>query len=1049
MSFGFGVGDFLATLQLADDLKKRFAQAPSGFKAISADVKSLWALLHDLNDIPNEGLSMPQRMELDIIVQRGREVLLEIEHKLSKYNVLAFASSDWRTKAVRAWSRVKWDPAEVDSMRNRITYCLSLWNLVMGKINQDLTSEIGAGIQSIKGHHDMQQRNETLAWICPVDAAEQQHRILSSRCEGTGQWFFKSEPFVRWISDEKSKALLCTGAPGAGKTVLSSIVVDHLQQELGSNGSVAIARYLLPPRLTPLSKENVEKIFDVVVSECSEVLLVIDALDECTDVYVRRQFLAWARKLLDLGGRTKVKLLATARPGDYFGTLLTRGITLEIQASRDDMESFLDGGLDYLPNFLRRKPELWEYIRNQILESAGGQFLLVRLYYNLILDKKNEKRVRALGSQFQSGSGAYDHAYDETLKRINLQSPFSRDLARRVLGWLTFSARPLSALELQNAIAVEIGEPEFDEMNVTDIEELVSACCGLVIIDENNNTAKLVHLTAQEYLKRTWESWFPTVHEYLTNTCLTYVSFDAFGSKTLLGSTRQGHQQKYPFYEYCAQELGTHLRQSLGSNTLLTAFIKNDAKVSRCMREMFGLSGTACGFSGIHLVSLFGLDQCMGELVVPDSNLVNARDYLGRTPLTWAAAFGNRAAVKFLLDCGAIVDAATTENFTPLFYAAAYGHSEVVSLLIDRGANVHYENESKETPIFFAAKGGTGIRLGPVSPFSMGNHALVMKVLLDAGANINQANKRWETPLFTAAANGNLRAVELLLDWGATIYRADKWQHHLADPLTAAAQKGHVEITRLLLTSGAVSPRLIGDTNVSPYFWGLSCLTKAGVEDDNLFAAILRESNDPGFRDEFHRRPLHWAASRGDVTLVQRILKAGCDPNPRDIFGRTPLFGAICMGRVNVVKMLLDHPNIETHIEDRLGFTPLRESYRRHRSASNAQYNRFYVPGGSEAEAWSEITDLLKAKVGPHEKDLARIDAVPFVRYMLPQAPFYDHCDICLDIQTLGKHASCRNCPTIAGEGGVAGNTVKYCRSCIQNAHCCPLCSRPFDGAVA
>ncbi|OJJ70161.1 hypothetical protein ASPBRDRAFT_651489 [Aspergillus brasiliensis CBS 101740] len=256
----------------------------------------------------------------------------------------------------------------------------------------------------------MQQRNETLAWICPVDAAEQQHKILSSRREGTGQWFFRSEPFVRWISDEKSKALLCTGAPGAGKTVLSSIVVDHLQQELGSNGSVAIAyhyfhyqerleytdilssllrqllqgnpslyetitkrRYLLPPRLTPLRKENVEKIFDVVVSECSEVLLVIDALDECTDVYVRRQFLAWARKLLDLGGRTKVKLLATARPGDYFGTLLTRGITLEIQASRDDMESFLDGGLDYLPNFLRRKPELWEYIRNQILESAGGQ----------------------------------------------------------------------------------------------------------------------------------------------------------------------------------------------------------------------------------------------------------------------------------------------------------------------------------------------------------------------------------------------------------------------------------------------------------------------------------------------------------------------------------------------------------------------------------------------------------------------------------------------------------------------------------------------------
>ncbi|GKZ96017.1 hypothetical protein AnigIFM59636_010258 [Aspergillus niger] len=1086
MSFGFGVGDFLATLQLADDLKKRFAQAPSGFKAISGDVKSLWALLHDLNDIPNEGLSTTQKMELDIIVQRGREVLLEIEHKLSKYNVLAFATSDWKTKAVRAWSRVKWDPAEVDSMRSRITYCLSLWNLVMGKINQDLTLEIGAGIQSMKGHHDMQQRNETLAWICPVDVSEQKHRILSSRREGTGEWFLESEEFRCWISDEKSKVLLCTGAPGAGKTMLSSIAVDHFQQELAHNSSVAVAyhyfnyqerleftellssllrqllqgnqrlyetitkrRYLLPPRSTRLTKENIKKVFDVVLSECSEVLLVVDALDECNDVYVRRQFLAWTRNLLDLGGRTKVKLLATARPGDYFGTLSSRGITLEVQANRDDMESFLDGNLDYLPGFLRRKPELWGYIRNQILESADGIFLLVRLYYNLILDEKNERRVRALGSKFQSGSGAYDHAYEETLKRISLQSSFSQDLAKRVLGWITFSARPLSALELQHAIAVEIGEPDFDKMNVTDIEEIVSACCGLITVDKSSNTAKLVHLTAQEYLKRTWKAWYPTVHEYLTDTCLTYVSFDAFDPKTLLESGCQEHRQEYPFYQYAATELGNHLRQSLGSNTLLASFIKNDVKVSRCMREMFGLSDTAYGLSGIHLASLFGLDQCMEELVGPESNFVNTRDYLGRTPLTWAAGFGNSAVVEFLLDHGAIVDSATAENFTPLFYAAAYGHHEVARLLIGRGANVHYETENKETPIFFAAKSGAGIRVGPISLVNMGDHAQVMKVLRDASADINRENKRWETPLFIAAANGNLRAVELLLEWGARISSTDKWKHHVADPLTAAAQRGHVEITRLLLVNGAGSPRCMRDTDVSPYFWGLSCLTKAEVEgDDDAMEAILRESCSPGFRDEFHRLPLHWAASRGDISLVQRILKTGCDPNPRDIFGRTPLFAAICMGQVKMVEMLLEIPNIEPHIEDKLGFTPLQESYRRKIYLNDTRYNPFYMPGITDAGAWDRITDLLKAKAGLPEEDLVHVSTLPFVRYILPQAPFYEHCDVCLDTQTLGKRAQCRDCPGIAGEGGASKDTVTYCRSCIQSARCCPLCTRPFDGAV-
>lgn len=35
MSFGYSIGDFVAILKLADDLKKRFSQAPREFKAVS------------------------------------------------------------------------------------------------------------------------------------------------------------------------------------------------------------------------------------------------------------------------------------------------------------------------------------------------------------------------------------------------------------------------------------------------------------------------------------------------------------------------------------------------------------------------------------------------------------------------------------------------------------------------------------------------------------------------------------------------------------------------------------------------------------------------------------------------------------------------------------------------------------------------------------------------------------------------------------------------------------------------------------------------------
>jgi ankyrin repeat protein len=665
------------------------------------------------------------------------------------------------------------------------------------------------------------------------------------------------------------------------------------------------------------------------------------------------------------------------------------------------------------------------------------------------LDEKNEKRVRILGAQFQTGSGAYDHAYDDTMKRIEQQSSFSQDLAKRILGWVTFSARPLTAIELQDAIAVEIGEPEFDQTNIIDIEEMISVCSGLIVVEENSNIAKLVHYTAQEYLKRTCKSWYPDVHEFLTDTCLTYLSFDNFGDPCLTQDGPKVQRGEYPFYQYSAHELGTHLHKSLGKDSLLPAFIGNDAKVSRCMREIFGLSGTECGFTGLHLASLFGLEHIVEGFSHTGSNF-DIWDYLGRTPLIWAAGSGNETVVSLLLGRGAHPNSATKESFTPLFYAAAYGHAAVVRLLIDGGADVNFKNKSNETPVFFAAKGGSGVRLGPRSLFSMGDHALVIKLLIDAGANLDHENVRHETPLHAAANNGHEVAVRLLLERNANInsYHSNYCGLELipAAPLTAAARKGHVKITKLLLESGADTPFLLKNTNLPPSSYALSCLSKSAIgEDESSFTAILQESDDPSFRDEFERLPLHWAASRGDGILVQRILKAGCNPNPKDIFGRTPLFAAVCRDRVNVVKVLLDHPDIDAQSEDKLGFTPLQESCRRQRS-SNKVYPFMREPfmRGNSAGPWDEVTNLLKVKTGLRDESLLNANVPLFPREFLPQGAFYNHCDFCLDKILLGGSRVCASCNMITKKDGTSGGTVIYCGLCIQGVKDCPLCGQSF-----
>lgn len=58
MSFGFGVGDFLAVFQLANMIRKGFADAPSQFKAISDEYASPVMTL-SIADFVNEQSQKP------------------------------------------------------------------------------------------------------------------------------------------------------------------------------------------------------------------------------------------------------------------------------------------------------------------------------------------------------------------------------------------------------------------------------------------------------------------------------------------------------------------------------------------------------------------------------------------------------------------------------------------------------------------------------------------------------------------------------------------------------------------------------------------------------------------------------------------------------------------------------------------------------------------------------------------------------------------------------------------------------------------------------
>ena len=74
-----------------------------------------------------------------------------------------------------------------------------------------------------------------------------------------------------------------------------------------------------------------------------------------------------------------------------------------------------------------------------------------------------------------------------------------------------------------------------------------------------------------------------------------------------------------------------------------------------------------------------------GELTTAEitGEVVEVRDPRGKTPLMWAAAYGQTPTVGKLLQAGADVCAAADESETALHLAASNGHHDIVRILLN------------------------------------------------------------------------------------------------------------------------------------------------------------------------------------------------------------------------------------------------------------------------------------------------------------------------------------------------------------------------------
>ena len=272
-------------------------------------------------------------------------------------------------------------------------------------------------MEQLHKRQDIQERQHkrevVLNWITRTDYTSQQHDFISRRQPRTGQWLLDSVEFQAWLETNK-QTLFCPGIPGAGKTILTAVVINNLATWFADDPNIGIAyiycnfrrqheqkaedllasllkqliqsRPVLPDSVEylydkhkdkRLSLDEISKALQSVAAIYSKVFIIVDALDECQDSNgCRARFLS---EIFNLQDKCKASLFVTSRFIPEITARFNKSISLEIRASKEDVRRYLDEYMFQLPGFVIRSLELQEEIKTKIVWSVDGMYAIYSL----------------------------------------------------------------------------------------------------------------------------------------------------------------------------------------------------------------------------------------------------------------------------------------------------------------------------------------------------------------------------------------------------------------------------------------------------------------------------------------------------------------------------------------------------------------------------------------------------------------------------------------------------------------------------------------------
>lgn len=191
-----------------------------------------------------------------------------------------------------------------------------------------------------------------------------------------------------------------------------------------------------------------------------------------------------------------------------------------------------------------------------------------------------------------------------------------------------------------------------------------------------------------------------------------------------------------------------------------------------------------------------------------------------------------------------------------LLKAAEAGDLDGVKNQLAAGAPIDTTNRQRRTPVLLAA---------------MNQHYDVVRHLVEAGADIDKQDETCFNPFLYGCISNDLELVRIALAAGTDLELLTRFG---GNGLTPAAEKGHLEIVRELLTTTDINVNLTNGVGWTALIEAI-ILGDGGPTQQEIVRLLLEHGANPLMTDMWGVTPLALAREKGYAEIADLLVRAG------------------------------------------------------------------------------------------------------------------------------------------------------------------------------